>query len=48
MLSPAKHHLPGILEIDGDPVADDGLDLPEPPVRHLRMAHQGADLEIVR
>ena len=47
MLSPAKHHLAGILEIDRDAVADDGLDLPEPPVWHLRMAHQGTHLEII-
>jgi len=45
MVRPEKHHLSGMFEIDRDPLADDRLDLTEPPVGFGAVAHQRADLE---
>lgn len=35
----------GVLEVHGDPVTDDGLDLAEAPVGSVRVAHERAGKE---
>lgn len=40
-----ENHLAFVLEIDGDAIADQRLDLAKAPVRALGMAHQGADFQ---
>ena len=36
-----------VLEVDRYAIADDRLDLTDAPAGHLRVAHEGADLEKV-
>jgi len=44
-LAAIDHHFSGMLEGHRDAVADPGLDLPQPPVWPVRVAHQHPRLE---